>query len=250
MAEQLGVDMLLQGEVLVHGEDLDARFRAFSAAGEKSWERRFSGTTTEVVAILDDVATAFANTVGAQSAVLEPPPSARTLQLYLKGMAYLEGWDVERNHELAEQALRQTIEEDDRFAEAHAGLSRALWKQYEETRRPALVREALAAAERAAAERAAELNPDLPQAHLASGIVQLGQGRTAESLASFALAQQLAPGDDAVCRRIAGAYANLGRDGEAESMYQRAIDLRPRYWENYNYKGVFYLDGPSTDEQA
>ena len=169
MAEQLGVDMLLQGEVLVHGEDLDARFQAFSAAGEKSWERRFSGTTTEVVAILDDVATAFANTVGAQSAVLEPPPSARTLQLYLKGMAYLEGWDVERNHELAEQALRQTIEEDDRFAEAHAGLSRALWKQYEETRRPALVREALAAAERAAAERAAELNPDLPQAHLASG---------------------------------------------------------------------------------
>jgi Flp pilus assembly protein TadD len=50
----------------------------------------------------------------------------------------------------------------------------------------------------------------------------------------------LAPADDTVCRRIAQAYAALGRYAEAQGMYARAIALRPGYWENYNSSAIFF----------
>src|SRR5262249_27620783 len=58
---------------------------------------------------------------------------------------------------------------------------------------------------------------------------------------AFSVARKYAPADDAVCRQMARAYFNLGRNGEAEETYQQAIDLRPGYWENYNAKASFYL---------
>jgi tetratricopeptide (TPR) repeat protein len=79
-------------------------------------------------------------------------------------------------------------------------------------------------------------------------VVQLGKGRSAEAAAAFTRAQGWAPADDAVCRRIADAYGALERHEEAERMYQRAIDLRPGYWESYNYKGHFMYRRGRLDE--
>jgi tetratricopeptide (TPR) repeat protein len=85
------------------------------------------------------------------------------------------------------------------------------------------------------------LAPSLPEAHLAHGTVLLGRGRTAEAVAAFARAQDLAPGDDDACRQIARAYAALKRYDDADRHYQKAIALRPGYWQNYNSRGSFFL---------
>jgi tetratricopeptide (TPR) repeat protein len=143
---------------------------------------------------------------------------------------------VARNPVRAEGAFRGAIEKDGTFGEAHAGLALALWRQYEVGRAPELVEPALAAA-----RRAVTLAPSLPEAHLALGVVQLGRGRTPEAALSFERAQELAPADDAVCRRIADAYSELKRTEDADRFYRRAIELRPEYWENYNRRGSFYL---------
>jgi Flp pilus assembly protein TadD len=51
-----------------------------------------------------------------------------------------------------------------------------------------------------------------------------------------------------MCRRVAFAYYELGRDGEAEAMYRRAIQLRPTYWQNHSALGIFLLRRGRLDE--
>ena len=94
---------------------------------------------------------------------------------------------MDRNYARAEEAFRKAIADDPTFAEAHAMLAMALWKHYNETREPARVRDGLESAQRAVA-----LAPGLPEGHLALGIVELGQGRSAEAADSFQKAQELA----------------------------------------------------------
>jgi Flp pilus assembly protein TadD len=152
----------------------------------------------------------------------------------LSGWAYLEGWDVEQNYTRAEEAFRAALARDPSFAAAHARLALALFKDYEETRIPERVPQA-----EKAAERAVTLAPDLPEARLAQGVVQLGRGLSAEAAATLQQAQDLAPADDVIVRRIAEAYGASHRTADAESLFRRAISLRPDYWENHNELGRF-----------
>jgi tetratricopeptide (TPR) repeat protein len=156
------------------------------------------------------------------------------MEPYLQGRTYLEGWDVERHYTRAEEAFRGAIRRDPSFAEAHARLALALFKNYEETRKPERVPEAERAAERAVA-----LAPELPEARLAQGVIQLGRGLSAEAAATLQRAQDLAPADDVIVRRIAEAYAESHRTADAEGLFRRAISLRPDYWENHNSYGKF-----------
>jgi tetratricopeptide (TPR) repeat protein len=118
-----------------------------------------------------------------------------------------------------------------------------LFKDYEETRAPERVPQAEKAAEQAVA-----LAPDLPEARLALGVIQLGRGLSAEAAATLQRAQDLAPADDVIARRIAEAYANGRRTADAESLFRRAISLRPDYWENHNAFGRFLVDAGRYDE--
>jgi tetratricopeptide (TPR) repeat protein len=161
----------------------------------------------------------------------------------VQGQTFLEGWDVQRNFARAEEAFRAAVAADESFGPAHAGLALAQFRLYRETKDPRLVEQAQAQAERAIA-----LEPSLPESHLALGVIRLARGRSVEAAAAFQKAEELAPADDNVCRQIAKAYGTLGRPEDAERMYQRAIDLRPGYWENYNDKGLFHLRRSEMDK--
>src|SRR3990172_7810251 len=237
VAGQLGVGRVLRGEISIEEGRLRTALRLFDAAGERAvWSSSFDSRMADVVETAGEMAREIRGALGTRAGPAARGPNATGFEIYLEGKRALEGWDVERNHARAAEAFSRAIEADGRFAEAHAGLALALWKQYEETHQPHLVARALAAA-----ERAQSLAPSLPEAHLALGAVQLGQGRSAEAASAFEKALQLAPADDAICRHIASAYVALGRNEEAEAFYQKAIDLRPGFWENYNFKGASCL---------
>lgn len=237
VAGQLGVGRVLRGEISIEEGRLRTALRLFDAAGERAvWSSSFDSRMADVVETAGEMAREIRGALGTRAGPAARGPNAAGFEIYLEGKRALEGWDVERNHARAAEAFSRAIEADGRFAEAHAGLALALWKQYEETHQPHLVARALAAA-----ERAQSLAPSLPEAHLALGAVQLGQGRSAEAASAFEKALQLAPADDAICRHIASAYVALGRNEEAEAFYQKAIDLRPGFWENYNFKGASCL---------
>ena len=169
-----------------------------------------------------------------------PPPMRSwkppALDSYLEGKRLLEGWDVERNYTKAEEAFRASLLAEPEFSEARANLALALLARFQETREPAAIEQASQEA-----RRAVDQNPALPEAHLALGMVQVLRGQSTEAALSLQKAHELAPADDAACRTIGRAYARLKRYREAESFYERALQLRPNFWENHNAMGWFYL---------
>lgn len=247
VADQLDVDWILNGDIRAEDESYEASFRLFTSSasdGEVFWRGDFSGEVDQILWSSDQMARAIARALGqAQDSDPRMSRDPQALESYLEGKRNLEGWDVASNYRRAAEAFDRSIEVDPNFAEAYAGQALALWKSWEETQQTELVAQALDAA-----NHAVSLDPALPEAHLALGVVQLGRGQSAEAGMSFAKAQELAPADDAVCRRIADAYSALGRDDTAEEMYQRAVDLRPDFWENHNALGKYFLSRGQLDQ--
>ncbi len=236
--QQLGVAWVLKGEIAMAGKEVRGRVQLFGAGDEAPRASTdLGGTPEQVIGGIDALAAEIAAQMGRRSPPVSSATAPDTLATYLDGLAFLEGWDREKSAERAEAAFRRAVKADERFAEARAGLALALWRRYTSERDARLVEEA-----GTEARRALSLGPNLPEAHLALGVVRLGTGRSAEAAASFRRAQELAPADDAVCRRIAAVYASLGRNDEAERLYGRAVELRPGYWENWNDRGAFYVD--------
>ena len=242
---ELGVDYVVRGELSLSSGRLKSSILLEGLDGERDWAGELESDVANVQDELVRIASELRGAIGVrpEPSRLERKRSPAALARYTQGMISLEGWDVDRNYDRAARAFREALSEDPDFPEAEAGLSLALWAAYLETREPSLVREA-----ESEARSAVESAPSLPEAHLALGVVSLGQGRSAEAAASLAKAQELAPGNDDVSRRIAAAYDALGREEEAESMYKRAAALRPSYWRHVNDLGAFYLHRGRIEE--
>jgi tetratricopeptide (TPR) repeat protein/tRNA A-37 threonylcarbamoyl transferase component Bud32/TolB-like protein len=239
VGQQLGVGSVVQGQLKILGQKYQASFHASSIPdGKQTWSRTVEGDAETLISRTTELAGEIASAFG------EPPLPAgaggsrntQALEHYLRGRVLLEGWDIEKSYVRAEEAFRKAIALDAQFAEAHAMLALALWTHYRATQDTTLVQPAVDAA-----VRATSLAPSLPETQLALGVVELGRGRSAEAADAFRKALKLAPADDAVCRLIADTYFALDRHDDAERMYQKAIELRPGYWESYNYKGAFHL---------
>jgi serine/threonine protein kinase/Tfp pilus assembly protein PilF len=241
VAVQLGVDSVLSGQIHVREEDFTAKLRlARSSAKEALFSKELTGPIGELRTQTNGLADDVANALGAKRKEARPDPLSRdpgALEHYVRGREILEQANVEKAPQKAADEFRLAIEIDPNFTEAHAYLATALWHQYQrESRNTEIVSQAFKEA-----RRSIELNPALPEARLALGVTMLAKGDSVEAASSFESALRLAPSDDTVYRRIAQAYAALGRDDDAEMMFKKAIQLRKVFWLNYNSYGIFML---------
>ncbi len=124
---------------------------------------------------------------------------------------------------------------DPRFALAYAGLGEAFLAQYQTAKDPDLVAKAVAAG-----SKAADLDPTLPQVHATLGIIRLTKGDAEDAVREFELALVPNPADASALRGLARAYETLGRFGEAEAAYKRAIAAQPGLWPSYKSLAQFY----------
>jgi eukaryotic-like serine/threonine-protein kinase len=244
VARQLGVSVVVKGAInAAAGTDASIGFRAVTADGKEAWTEKVAGSMTTVFERTGKLSRNLSRALGFAVPALATTRSAEALKQYTEGMTLLEGWDVPQSDVRAVQAFETAIARAPDFAEAHAGLARAYLNEYDRRKEASLVDKAAGAA-----ERSATLSPSLPEAHLALGLVYLWRGRSAEATAELEKAQQLAPADDTVCRRIANAYARMSRAADAERWFKRAIELRPGYWHNYNGYGSYLLRGGKLKE--
>jgi eukaryotic-like serine/threonine-protein kinase len=242
VAQQLGVTAAIYGDLTSKDGQLELTLTMQRPdTREAIWTKTVRGDAGSIIpnaeAMAADVATLTGARWKADEGATTGKRNPKALALYAEGRTLLEGWDVDLNAGRAAEQFRRALALDGQFPEAHAGLALALWHDYLTTHETKLVQEALAEA-----QRAVSLEPNLPEAQLALGFVQLGMGRSAEAAATLEKAEKLAPGDDATCRYIAKAYGALGRPDSAERLLRRAQELRPAYWENYNSAGVFYRE--------
>jgi len=211
----------------------------------------------------------------------KPTDNLKAYDYYLRGNEYLfyRGYADAR---IAAQMYEKAVELDSTFALAYAQLSRAqvdlYWFYYDRTE------ECLTKAKKAV-DKALQLDPDLPEAHLALGwyhyhglleyehaleefsivqkqqpnnadlllgiaAVQRRQGKFEEALINFKRASELDPRSSQLAYNAGETYALMRNYPQAVPYFDQAISLTPEWPLPYVYKALLYLRWQGSTEKA
>ena len=156
-----------------------------------------------------------------------PTANAEAYRLYLQGQEYWRRLGYQRqNWEIAQQLYERALELDSTFVLAHAALSvvhgQMSWFRYDPS--PARL-----ARQREEAETALRLAPDLPQAHIAMGLVHyFGRRDWQAALDEYGIALQGLPNYPGLRARIGYVHRRLGNWDEVDAAFKKATQLNPR----------------------
>jgi TolB-like protein/Tfp pilus assembly protein PilF len=228
IGEALRADYLLEGSVRREGDRVRITAWLVDTSSETHlWTDVYERHLTDCLSVQADVAARIAGSLEVElmpEQPLRPSRDVEAYQSYLQGRYY---WNKSGDDGL-DQALyyfTKARETDPEFAAAHADLARtktALAEYYTaEPRR--LLEDA-----RVSARRALDLDPNLSDAHLGlANISRMLDWNWEDAEASYRQALSLNPSSEAAHRYYAQLLVALGRESEALSEVQRAVELDP-----------------------
>ncbi len=211
IARQLGVDMIVQGSVMREGSRVRITAQLIRTDPEHQiWARSYERDFSNVLALQKDVAAAISQEIQVR---LEPasqrPAAVQTVNpeaydAYLHGRHALN-LRTKGSFVAARESFQEALRRDPTFAPAHAGLAElhAITALHGFADQAEANRQA-----RLHARSALQLDPDLADAHVSLGLVQL--------------------------------YANRDWEG-AEASFRRVIALRPSHAEAHHYYAIYLL---------
>lgn len=235
IGQQLGVKHVLEGSVQKSGERVRITAQLVSAGdGYHLWSQTYDRTLEDIFAVQDEIAAEVARAM--QVTLLgqagEPRQVASTdtsdaYNDYLKGLYERNRGNMEGNQQ-AITYFRRALDKDPGLALAWAGLASSLdyVTGFADTDFSAGYEEA-----RACALKALELDPTLPEAHLALAGIQSSHDwdwPAAEASLQRALGQR--PGDAKIRLELAQLKALRGKRDEAFEEYQRVVEQDPLDW--------------------
>jgi TolB-like protein/cytochrome c-type biogenesis protein CcmH/NrfG len=238
----LGVGAVLEGSVRKAGDRVRITAQLVSATdGYHLWSESYDRQLEDVFAIQSDIAQRLVRALrGAltpsENALLERggTRNAEAYDLYLRGQQLLREYS-DGAAAAAIPLFRQAIERDPQFAQAHAGLASALaikglWRID--------MTEAETAEALGASARALELEPYIPEAHVARACLLSMQGRNDEAAQGFEEAIRLNPSAH-MTHYLYGRHAfGTGAMEKAVELYRTAIRLEPD-----DYQSLAMLEG-------
>ena len=239
IARELGVRNIVEGTVQRRPEGLKLGVQLVDGRdGYVLWSAEFLRRPDDLPRLAGEISGQIAARLAGRavaSAAAGPLPtrSAVAYDDYLQACRMLEAPDDPQGPTRAVTLYEQAITADPTFALAHAGLSRALWRQYRTSRDPATLRRA-----EAASDRAIELRPELLEARLARAQMLRTSGRFDEAIAEMDRILDANPSWDEAHLQLAACYRDAGNLERAEQSIRRAVALRPGYWNNWNSLGA------------
>jgi eukaryotic-like serine/threonine-protein kinase len=132
--------------------------------------------------------------------------------------------------------FEKTVAEDPKFAMAQAGLGRAYWRKYLDTRDASLIQKS-----KDACDRALALDENLAWVHVTLGMMYTETGRNDLAAQELDQAMHLDANNAEAYAAQAELFRKQGRDAEVEPAYQHAMDLDPGDWRWPNQLGNSYL---------
>ena len=169
-----------------------------------------------------------------RAAAVNAAPTA--YEAYLKALGYIQRYDKPGNLDLAVTALQGAVQTDPRFALGYAELGEAYRLKNQVDPNPKWITEASANL-----ERASQLDDHLATTYVSLGMLHASLSQNDLAQQEFAKALEINPRDAAALAGLAGNYEHMGRIADAEATFERAVALRPDYWDGYNSLGRFYL---------
>ena len=294
IAKELGVDYILQGTIQRErpsdpNSQVRIRPQLIKASDDTHvWAQAYDEQMSEVFRLQSDLAERVAQAL--DIALLEPERRAlasrpteniEAYEYYLRGNEYFHRSFLKSDFRIAIGMYEKAVELDPTFSLAHAELSRAHVRLYWDYSDRSEERLALA---KQAIDKAFQLNPNLPEAHLALGdyyyrghldydralehfaiarksqpnnsellsligFVQRRQGKFEQALANLKKASELNPFPTQIYH-VALTYMILGKYAEAEGYYERIISLTLNLSIGYRSKAWLYLRWQGSTEKA
>jgi len=233
IGKALGVSNILEGSVRRSGNKVRVNVQLIDAnTDEHLWASDYDRDVTDVFAIQSDLAGEIAKALQAKLSPAEK--SQMTRKPTENGEAYLA---FVQAHDLScavedltklkqsEQLYERAIELDPNFA-----LALARYSQLESW----MVRTHDASSDhrekaRTLAERALQLQPDLPEAHLALGFsYYYGDNNYEAALKEFEIAQRALPNESEVYLAIGAIQRRQGKWAESTANLEKAVSLNPK----------------------
>jgi len=253
IGKTLGVNLLVTGSYQVQGDKFQLVLSLDDVkSGKRLWTKAFPGLSSDIITIEDDV---YNKLLGALDLKLDTDEQARTsahstynitaYESYLRGRNAMRGKIDEAAAQAAIGHFERALKQDPEFALAYAGLADASLRMYKQTQDSKWSDKAVFAG-----ERALQLGPNFPEVHFVLSSVYSSTGKSNEAVAEINEALRLAPNSDEGYRRKGDALRGTDPD-QAIAAYQKAVEINPYYWYNYNALGTAYFRaGSKKDQQA
>ena len=233
IGKALGVSNILEGSVRRSGNRVRLNVQLIDAnTDEHVWANDYDRDVTDVFAIQSDLAREIANALQAK---LSPAEKSQMTQKPTENgeayLAFVQAHDLSCAMEdltklkQSEQLYQRAIELDPNFA-----LALARYSQLESW----MVRTHDASSDhrekaRALAERALQLQPDLPEAHLALGSsYYYGDNNYEAALKEFEIAQRALPNESEVYLAIGAIQRRQGKWAKSTANLEKAVSLNPK----------------------
>ena len=233
IGKALGVSNILEGSVRRSGNKVRVNVQLIDATSDKhTWANDYDRDLTDVFAIQSDLAHEIANALQAklsdtEKALMERRPTENG-EAYL---AFVQAHDLQCAVEdlgklkQSEQLYARAIELDPKFALALARYSQLqswLFHSIEPTRERRQKARALA-------EQALQLQPDLPEAHLAMGqSYYYGDNNYDAAQKEFEIAQRGLPNESEVYLALGAIQRRQGKWAESTANFEKAASLNPK----------------------
>src|SRR4051812_39080826 len=232
IAKALGVSVILEGSVRKSGNRVRVNVQLINAANDEHiWSDVYDRDLTDVFAIQTDLAKKIADELHAKLSPSEKEQMTR--KPTENGEAYLAfvqahnlHQEVEEQSKLkqAEQLYERALQLDPNFALAAASYSRLESWMFHTFEPTAEHREK----SRFLAKRALELQPDLPEGHLALGFsIYYVEKDFDRALSELALAQKGLPNEAEVYLAIGAIKRRQGKWDESNANLEKATSLSP-----------------------
>lgn len=233
IGKALGVSNILEGSVRRSGNKVRVNVQLIDAnTDEHVWANDYDGDVTDVFKLQSDLAREIANALQAKLSPAEK--SQMTQKPTENGEAYLAfvqahdlscAWEDPAKLKQSEQLYQRAVDLDPKFA-----LAFARYSQLESW----MLRTHEASSEhrekaRTLAERALQLQPDLPEAHLALGFsYYYGDNNYEAALKEFQIAQRALPNESEVYLAIGAIQRRQGKWPESTANLEKAASLNPK----------------------
>lgn len=294
IGKELNVDYVLEGTIRWQkSSEGESRVRVTPQLIRVSdathlWANVYDEVMAEVFKVQSDIAQKVASAMGValleqerQSLEAKPTENIDAYEYYLRGNDYFNRSLTEKKGlQIAREMYKKAVELDPNFAMAYARLAMSQIELYWHHEK---IEELLIQAKKAI-DKSFQLQPGLPEAHLALGsyyyhaldydqaleqftiaqkgltnnsdlLMEIGyvkrrQGKWEQAIASFNKATELDPGNRAIPSVIGLTYSRMRNYLEAERYYDRAISLAPDWSEPYIRKVSTYILWEGNTEKA
>jgi TolB-like protein/Tfp pilus assembly protein PilF len=234
IGKALGVSTILEGSVRRSGNRVRVNVQLIDANNDEHiWASDYDRDLTDVFAIQTDLAEKISAALKAklspsEKASMEQRPTQNN-EAYLAFVRAHDLWsssyeDTEKLKE-GEQMYQSAIDLDPKFALAFARFSQLeSWFVHSFEATPARRQKA-----RDLAKRALELQPDLPEAHLAQGFVNYYIDNDFDAAArEFQIAQSGLPNESEVYLSLGAIQRRQGKWQESNASLEKAVSLNPK----------------------